>query len=73
MKMRARRYLISSLCYYGVLILAGCQVPTKAALSLPLTTGQGRENITKGSWVKIGKGRDHSPVTITGKQTRHGN
>ena len=31
----------------GGLTLAGCQVPTKAALSLPSSAGQGRENITK--------------------------
>lgn len=33
----------------GGLALAGCQVLTKASLSLPSSTGQGRENITKGS------------------------
>ena len=38
-----------SLC--GGLTLAGCQVPTKATLSLPSSAGQGRENIMKGSWV----------------------
>ena len=41
----------------GGLTLPGCQVPTKAALSLPSSTGQGRENIMKGSWVKIRTGR----------------
>lgn len=49
------------------LILAGCQVPTKAALSLPFSTGQKRENTVKGSWVRKRIGRDHSPITIMGK------
>ena len=46
----------------GGLTLAGCQVPTKAILSLPAppSAGQGRQNITKGSWVKIRTRRDHS-------------
>jgi len=51
----------------GGLTLAGCQVPTKATLSLLSSVGQGRGNITKGSQVEIRTGRDHSPVTITGK------
>jgi len=42
-------------------------VPTKAALSLPSSTGQARRNIMKGSWVEIRAGRDHSPITIMGK------
>ena len=44
----------------GGLTLAGCQVPTKAALSLPSTAGQGRENIMKGLWVEIRTGRSLS-------------
>ena len=51
----------------GGLTLTGCQVPTKATLSLPSSAGQGRENITKGSWVEIRTGRDHSPITVTGR------
>ena len=51
----------------GGLTLAGCQVPTKATLSLPSSTGQGRENKTKGLWVEIRTRRDHSPITVTGK------
>ena len=51
---------------YG-LTLAGCQVPTNAALSLSSSAGQGGENIMKGSWVEIRTGRDHSAITITGK------
>jgi len=47
--------------------IAGGQVPTKAGLSLPSSTGQGRENIMKCLWVELGAGRDHSPVTVTGK------
>ena len=39
------------------LTLAGCQVPTKAALSLPLLNWAGGENKTKGSWVEIRTGR----------------
>jgi len=39
----------------------------QAALSLPSSAGQGRENITKGLWVKIRAGSDHSPVTVMGK------
>lgn len=35
------------------LTLSGCQVHTKAALSLPSLSGQGKENITKGLWVEI--------------------
>jgi len=35
------------------LTLARCQVPTKAALSLLSSAGQGRENITKDLQVKI--------------------
>jgi len=41
----------------GGLTLAGCQVLIKAALSLPSSTGQGRENTAKGSWVQIRTGR----------------
>ena len=52
----------------GGLTLAGHEVPTKAALSLSSSTGQGTENITKGSWVKIRTGRSLSNYhTITGK------
>lgn len=36
----------------GRLIPARCQVPTKAALSLPSSAGQGGEKKTKVSWVK---------------------
>lgn len=37
----------------GGLTLAARQVPTKAALSVPSTTGPGRENILKDSWAGI--------------------
>jgi len=43
------------------------QVPTKATLSFTSSTGQGRKAMTKGSSLKIRTGRDHSPITITGK------
>ena len=39
------------------LTLAECQVPTKAALSLPLHNWTGGENKTKGSWIEIRTGR----------------
>ena len=48
----------------GGLTLAGGQVPPKAALSPPSSAGQGRGNGTKGSWVEIRAGRDHSPITV---------
>ena len=51
----------------GGLTLAGGQVPTKATLSPLSSTGQGRENRMKSSWVEIRTGRDHSPVIVTGK------
>jgi len=41
--------------------LAGCQVPTKAALSLPLLNWTGeKKNMTKGLWVEIRPGRSVS-------------
>lgn len=51
----------------GGLALAGCQVPNRAALSLLLSAGQGREHMLKGSWVEISTERDRSPITIMGK------
>lgn len=42
-------------------------MPIKARLSLPSSAEQGRENIKKGSWVKISTGSSHSPFTIKGK------
>lgn len=39
------------------LTMAGCQVPTTAALSLLSTAEQGRENMTEGSWIEIKTGR----------------
>lgn len=41
--------------------------PPKALLSLPSSTGQGRETTKKGSWVNIRTGRDHSSITSIGK------
>lgn len=43
------------------------QVHTKMALSLPSSTGQGRENTTKGSWIGIRIGREHSAITVMNK------
>lgn len=37
---------------------------SKPLCHFPSSAGQGRK---KGLWVKIGMGRDHSPVTIKGK------
>jgi len=42
-------------------------MPTEATLSLPFSAGQGRENVTKGWWVGIRAGKDHSPITVTDK------
>ena len=53
----------------GGLTLAGFQVPTKAALPLLSSAGQGTENITKGSWVKI-KDRERSLTNCCHKQNR---
>ena len=53
----------SSLSWFS---LAG-QAPTKATLSLPSSAWQGRKNKKKSSWLKIRTGRDHSPITVTGK------
>ncbi|GAB0206987.1 GTP-binding protein Di-Ras2 [Grus japonensis] len=51
----------------GGLTLAGGQVPTRAALSLPSFTRQGRKSTTKSLRVEIRTGRDHSLIIITGK------
>jgi len=40
--------------------LAGCEVPTKDSLSLPLLSCTGeKKNTIKVSWVEIRTGRDH--------------
>ena len=41
--------------------------PPKPLYHSPSSAGQGREKITKGSWVKVRTGRDHSAITVTGK------
>jgi len=41
--------------------------PPKPLYHSPSSAGQGRENMTKGLWVEIRTGRDHSPITVTGK------
>ncbi|GAB0208389.1 mitochondrial enolase superfamily member 1 [Grus japonensis] len=51
----------------GGLTLAGGQVPTRAALSLPSFTKQGRKGIKKCLWVKIRTGRDHSLNIVMSK------
>jgi len=58
-------YLQIPLC--GGLTLAGYQVLIKATLSLPSSVRHGRKYMTKGLWVEIKTGRDHSPSTFTGK------
>ena len=40
-------------------------MPTRAALSLPSFTRQGRKGIMKRLWVKIRTGRDHSLIIVT--------
>jgi len=51
----------------GGLTLAGCQTPPKPLYHPPSSAGQGREKITKGSWVEVRTGRHHSSITVTGK------
>jgi len=41
--------------------------PPKPLYHPPSSTGQGKGNIMKGSWVEIRTGRDHSPVTVMDK------
>lgn len=50
----------------GGLSLVGLQVPPSCAVTATSSGGWGRK-IMKVSWVKIRTGREHSPVTITGK------
>jgi len=57
----------TSVPHCGGLTLAGGQVPTKAALSLPSSAGQGRGNMMKGSRVETRTGRDLSPTAFMGK------
>ncbi|GAB0206807.1 hypothetical protein GRJ2_003146300 [Grus japonensis] len=51
----------------GGLTLAGGQVPTRAAVTLPSFTRQGRKSTTKSLWVEIRTGRDHSLIIVTSK------
>jgi len=57
-------FLVRYLFSFG---LDKCQVPTKKALSFPSSAGQGKGNMMNGSGVEIRTGRDHSPITVTGK------
>ena len=50
-------FYYSTLGCCGGLTLPWCQVPTKAALSLPLLSWTRERNIMKGSWVEIRTGR----------------
>lgn len=54
---------------YGGLTMAGHQpnMATKATVSLSSSPGQGRESIVEDLWFKIRMGRDHSAITIMGK------
>lgn len=53
--------------------MAGHEVSI-ASLSLSSSSGQGGENRTKGSCVKLRAGKDHILITITGKtDTTQGN
>jgi len=49
------------------LVRLDARCPVKPLCHSPSSTGQGRKNTIKGSWVEITTGRDHSPVTIMGK------
>lgn len=49
------------------LILAGCQVLTKATPSFPSSAGQGRQNIIKDLGLEIRAGRDQSLTAVMGK------
>lgn len=60
-------FLCTIFAFCGGLTLAGSQLPTKASLSLPYSTGKGRQNIKKGSWPGISMGKVHSLITITSK------
>ena len=51
----------------GGLPLAGHQVPTKAALSLPLLSWTGERKYNKELVGQDKDRRHHSPITITGK------
>jgi len=69
-KLNASKFLLQlSGCsaYCGGLTLPRSQVPTKAALPLPSSAGEGEKTMTKGSWVEIRTGRDQSPITTMGK------
>lgn len=57
----------SSLAVCGGLTLAEWQAPTKSALSLCSTAGQGRGNVPEVSWVEERTTRDYPPSTIMGK------
>jgi len=59
--------LVLYVCMLSWFSLTGHQVPTKAALSLTSSAGQGRENMMKVLWVKIRMRRNYSPITVTGK------
>lgn len=51
----------------SALTLFGCQAPTKAAISLPSTSGQRKENVTKRSLLETKTRRDHFANTIKGR------
>jgi len=41
--------------------------PSNLLYHSPSSAGQGRENMTKVSWVEIRTGRNHSPIAFMGK------
>lgn len=51
----------------GRLTLVGFAVPTRAAVSLPSSSGQGRENLRQGSWAEMRAGGDHLAITVMSK------
>lgn len=51
----------------GRLTLVGLAVPTKAAVSLPSSSGQGRENRREGLWAETRAGRHDLAITVMSK------
>jgi len=48
-------------------VVLDIRCPPKLLYHSPSPAAQGRESMMKGSWVEIRTGRDHLPITITGK------
>jgi len=52
---------------YADLACINARCPPKVLHHSPSSAGQGRGNMMKGSKVETRTGRDHSPITVTGK------